>query len=207
MKIIIFGATGSLGQQLVINALNEGHEVTAFSRHPEKLQQSNEKLNKLAGDVFSLTAVKAAVAGHDAVIIALGAGIFGKVREVGTDNVIKAMKAHGLDRLIVLSTMGAGDSRRYLNFFWKYLMFGLLLRQAMADHERQEAIVRSSGLNWTIVRPAAFTDDPATGKYKHGNQLINIPLTLKLPKADVAEFMLSQLTDTNYIHQAPMISL
>ncbi len=211
MKVIVFGATGSLGQHIVKNAIDHdhdhNHEITAFARHPDRLTLSGSQLKKVAGDVFDQQAVNAAIEGQDAVIIALGAGMKGRVRETGTRNVIEAMKCAGVSRLIVLSTLGAGNSRRYLNFFWKYLMFGILLRRAMVDHERQELIVRESGLDWTIVRPAAFTDEPATGCYKHGSMMDEGELALKLPRADVAEFMLSQLEHPQYLHQTPALSL
>lgn len=210
MNVIIFGATGTLGRHLVEQALSQGHEVTAFARHPETLGLEHERLRYQAGDVLDAAAVDRAVAGavgsHDAVLIALGAGRKGGVRAAGTRNVIDAMKHHGVKRLICLSTLGAGDSRNLLNFFWKRIMFGLLLRAAYADHEAQERLVRQSGLDWTLVRPGAFTDGDATGQYRHGAPLPADNLTLKIARADVAGFMLRQLTDTAYLHRAPGVT-
>jgi len=116
------------------------------------------------------------------------------------------MQRRGLRRLVCLSTLGAGDSRALLNFFWKRIMFGLLLREAYADHEAQEAIVKRSGLDWIIVRPGAFTDGPATGAYKHGFPPTEKNLKLKISRADVADFMLRQLTDDTYLRQSPGLS-
>lgn len=206
MKVIIFGATGTIGRQLVEQALRQGHRVTAFARRPDALKLDHHCLDLCAGDVLDRQAVAEAVRGHDAVVIALGAGRKGTVRSVGTRHIIEAMQRHGVRRLSCLSTLGAGDSRAHLNFFWKRIMFGFLLRDAYADHQAQEAVVERSDLDWTIVRPGAFTDGPATGIYKHGFPTTEPDLKLKISRADIAGFMLRQLTDDTYLRQAPSLS-
>lgn len=206
MKLIVFGATGSVGRKLVEQALDQGHQVTAFARRPAALEPAHPNLTRVAGDVLDRAAVMAAVEGHDAVVIALGAGHKGGVRAPGTRNVIAAMQHHGVRRLVCQSTLGAGDSRPLLTFFWKYVMFGLLLRAAYADHQAQEALVRDSGLDWVIVRPAAFTDGPASGAYRHGFAPTAKDLTLKISRADVAGFLLRQVTDDRYLRQTPGLS-
>jgi uncharacterized protein YbjT (DUF2867 family) len=85
-------------------------------------------------------------------------------------------------------------------------MFGLLLREAFADHEQQEAHVVGSGLDWTIVRPAAFTDGGRTGAYRHGFSPAEKGLRLKISRADVADFMLDQLKNDTYLRKAPGLS-
>ncbi len=206
MNLIIFGATGTVGRLLVEQALSQGHRVTAFARRPSALKLDHRDLTRRAGDVLDRGAVADAVQGHDAVLIALGAGRKGGVRAAGTEHIIGAMARHGVRRLVCQSTLGAGDSRAQLNFFWKRIMFGLLLRPAYADHEAQEALVRQSGLDWIIVRPAAFTDGPATGACKHGFPPTEKALKLKVSRADVAGFMLRQLTDDAYLRQSPGLS-
>ena len=206
MKLIIFGATGTLGRHLVEQALARGHRVTAFARRPDALELKHHCLDRRAGDVLDRQAVADAVRGHDAVVIALGSGRKGTVRSVGTQHVIEAMQRHGVRRLSCLSTLGAGDSRAHLNFFWKRIMFGFLLRDAYADHLAQEACVAESDLDWTIVRPGAFTNGPATGAYKHGFPSTERNLKLKISRADIAGFMLRQLTDDTYLRQSPSLS-
>ncbi len=206
MKLIIFGATGTVGRHLVGQALAQGHRVTAFARKPLALKLDHRDLTRRAGDVLDRGAVADAVQGHDAVLIALGAGRKGTVRAVGTGHILDAMARSGVRRLICQSTLGAGDSRALLNFFWKRIMFGLLLRDAYADHEAQEAAVEQCGLDWTVVRPAAFTDGPATGAYKHGFPATEKNLKLKISRADVARFMLGQLTDNTYLRRSPGLS-
>ena len=206
MKLIIFGATGTVGRHLVEQALDQGHDVTAFARHPDALKLDHDNLTRRVGDVLNADEVKAAVLGHDAALIALGAGRKGTVRAAGTRNIVNAMRSDGPHRLVCETTLGVGDSRPLLNFFWKRIMFGLLLRPAYADHVEQEAIIRDSDLDWVIVRPGAFIDGPVTGTYKHGFPVTEKNLTLKIARADVADFMLRQLTDNTYLHRTPSLS-
>jgi uncharacterized protein YbjT (DUF2867 family) len=206
MKLIIFGATGSIGRHLVGQALSQGHRVTAFARRPSALKLDSPGLTRRAGDVLDGDTVISAVEGHDAVLIALGAGRKGAVRSVGTKHVIDAMERCGVRRLVCQSTLGAGDSHALLNFFWKRIMFGLLLREALADHEAQEEFVKKSNLDWIIVRPAAFTDGPAGGACKHGFPNSEKGLKLKISRADVAEFMLRQLSHDTYLRRSPSLS-
>ena len=206
MKILIFGATGTVGRELVTQALEKGHEVTAFARNPSKLEIEHPSLEIIEGDVMESALVDRAVPGHDAVLVALGAGTKGQVRATGTRNIVQAMQKDGVRRLVCLSTLGVGDSRVHLNFYWKYIMFGMLLRVAFADHVSQEEHVTRSGLDWTIVRPAAYTDGERTGNYRHGFAATEKGLKLKISRADVAEFVLAQLDDNSYIHKTPGVS-
>ena len=206
MKVLIFGATGTVGRELVTQALEMGHTVTAFARDPSKLAIGHASLEIIEGDVMDSAAVDRAVAGHDAVLIALGAGSKGQVRSTGTRNIIQAMQKSGTRRLVCLSTLGVGDSRGNLNFLWKYIMFGMLLRAAFADHVTQEDDVIRSGLDWTIVRPAAYTDGERTGDYRHGFPATEKGLKLKISRADVADFVLTQLANDSYIRMTPGVS-
>ncbi|PZD70550.1 3 beta-hydroxysteroid dehydrogenase/Delta 5--_4-isomerase [Acaryochloris thomasi RCC1774] len=206
MLLLIFGATGSVGHQVVEQALEQGHSVAAFTRNPQKLNIQHPNLKFIEGDVMNSPAVEQAVQGKEAVLCSLGAGRNGVIRSEGTRNIVKAMEKASVQRLICQSTLGVGDSRANLDFFWKYIMFGLLLRPAYTDHVFQEAYVRQSRLDWTIVRPAAFTDEGRTGAYQHGFTGSEKGLTLKISRADVADFMLKQLGDNTYLHKTPGLS-
>jgi putative NADH-flavin reductase len=206
MKITIFGASGSVGREATKQAIEQGHEVTAFVRDPAKLGIEDVGLRIVEGDVMNAASVEQAVSGQDAVLCILGAGRKGNVRSEGTRNIIIAMEKTGVRRLICQSSLGVGDSSGNLNFFWKYIMFGMLLREAYADHVRQEEFIKQSGLDWTIVRPAVFTDGPRTGRYRHGFSSDASGLTLKISRADVADFLLKQLTDDTYLRKAPGLS-
>lgn len=205
-KIIIFGATGTIGQQLVEQATQSKNTVTAFVRNPKKLQKAENSLKIHEGDVLNYANVLSAVKGQDVVIVALGAGRQGKVRSVGTKNIIEAMKDAGVKRLICQSTLGTGDSNQTLNFFWKNIMFGWFLKEAFLDHEEQERLVRDSGLAYTIVRPGAFTNGPLTGDYTHGAVKDDMKLKLKVSREDVASFILNQMDSDQYLNQSPILS-
>lgn len=203
-KLLVFGATGSIGRELVKQALASEYEVTAFVRNPAKMEIAHSRFNVVQGDVLTPQAVEDAMINQDAILIALGAGkrITGRVRSEGTRIIIQAMQKAGKKRLICQTTLGVGDSRANLNFYWKRIMFGGLLRQVYLDHVLQEKIVKESDLDWTIVRPGSFTDGPRTGQYQHGFAA-NKKTTLKISRADVADFMLKQLTDHTYLHATP----
>lgn len=207
MKLIIFGATGSVGRQLVQQALEAGHTVTAFTRSPGKLKElSHSRLRVVEGDVFNQKQVMDSLENHEVVLCALGAGRKGIVRSVGTKNILAAMEKKGLARFICQTTLGAGDSRGNLNFFWKHIMFGWFLKQAYVDHELQEKYIQQSRLDWTIIRPAAFTNGELTGNYQHGFPAMEKKLKLKISRADVANFMLRQLATDEYSQKAASLS-
>lgn len=197
LKIIIFGATGGLGRCMVEQAYALGHQVTAFVRSRAALEPY-EDLKEVRGDVLDAASVSRALAGQEAVLCVLG-GAKG-VRVEGTRNILAAMQQHGVRRLIAVSSWGVGDSRRGIlaNLAW------LFLREALAEHQAQEAIIRQSGLDWTILRPTRLTDGPLTGKYRVGN--ISVGMSPQISRADMADFALKQLTDPTYLHQAPTIS-
>lgn len=203
MKLIIFGATGTVGRHLTAQAAAAGFDVTAFARHPSDLPRG---VTAYAGDVLSAVDVDTAIRGQDAVIVVLGNGAKGGLRAQGTANIIRAMRNAGVKRLICQSTLGAGESRGNLNLFWKHIMFGLLLRGAYKDHQLQERFVRASGLDWTIVRPGAFTDGPLTADYRHDFPATDRSVELKISRADVAHYLLRVLCDAASIGRTPGLS-
>ncbi len=197
MNIIVFGASRGVGRQVALQALAKGHDVTAFARNPKLEPHPN--LSVLAGDVLDAQAVARAVVGFDAVICALGSGNTnqGNVRSMGTANIVAAMREAGVRRLVAVSSFGVGDSRKGLvaNIAW------LFLRAALEEHERQEVIIRSSGLNWTIVRPTGLTNDPATGNIRVGSSGRG-----RISRVDVAAFVLNQLVDDSSFSRSITIS-
>jgi len=209
MKVIVFGASGTVGKHLVNQALSDGHEVSAFCRNPKKLAGlSHPNLALIQGDVLNSSDVAEAVKNHDLVCITLGSGKDRKseVRSRGTKVIIEAMQSSGVKRLICQTTLGAGDSHIYLNFFWRNIMFGWYLKKIFQDHELQEQYVIQSGLNWTIVRPSAFMDGERTGQYHHGSKLNGQKLRLKISRADVADFILQQFQSDQYLGETPGLS-
>jgi uncharacterized protein YbjT (DUF2867 family) len=208
MKVIVFGATGSVGRLAVKELLEAGHEVTAFARKPEKLGLTDANLFRTAGDALDAKDVLEAVKGHDAAVITLGSGLSRKsvIRSQGTMNVIRAMQAQGVKRLICQSTLGARDSWSNLNFWWKRVMFGALLAPVFRDHELQEQLVEASGLDWTIVRPAAFTDEPTRRPVIEDVPNSARGLDLKISREELARFLTSQVIDSQYLGRAVGLS-
>jgi putative NADH-flavin reductase len=208
MNLLVFGATGGTGRQLVAQALTQGHTVTAFARTPAKLAIEHAHLRVVPGDVLDAAAVQAAMAGHDAVLSALGAPAGNKapVRSAGTRHILQAMEQAGVRRFVCLTTLGMGDSRPALPLAYKYLIVPLFLRRAFADSELQEAHIRQSTVEWTIARPATLTNGPRTGHYRHGFPATEPGLKIKISRADVADFMLRQLQEPTYLRRAASLS-
>ena len=206
MKLLIFGATGSVGIPLVKQALEQGHSVTAFTRSPEKLSDlAHSRLTIFKGDILDIKSVEEAVKGQECVMCVIGDGNKGGVRAAGTRNIITGMKKAGVKRLICETTLGLGDSKGNLNLLWK-VIFGVFLRKAFKDHEQQEHQLFGSHLEFTIVRPSAFTSGERTGSYKVGFDAKAKGLSLKIARADVADFMLKQVQDQHYIGKSVSIS-
>lgn len=211
MKLIIFGATGGTGRQLAEQALAQGHAVTAFLRSPGRLGLSHGNLTSVQGDVLDAAAVSRAMPGHDAVLCALGAPALktGVIRSAGTRNIVAAMERAGVRRLICQTSLGYGDSRAVLKitpFVFRFIIAPLLLRQGFADHARQEEHIKSSNLDWVIARPGNLTDAGSTGRYRHGFAADDPTIKAEISRADVADFMLRQLTDNSYLGKTPGLS-
>ena len=208
MKLIVFGSTGPTGRQVVTQALEQGHDVTAFARSPDKFDQKHAKLHVIKGNVLDFASVERAIQGQDVVLCTLGMPPKDKnnLRANGTKNIIRAMEKTGVRRFICQSSYGVGDTSDTLPFLMKYLIVPFILRRAFADHEVQENYIKESQLDWIIARPAALTDGEHTGSYQHGFTSDNKTVTFKISRADTADFMLKQLADNNYLQKTPSIS-
>lgn len=192
--VMVFGATGKTGRQIVQQALDRGLGVTAFVRDPAKLAIGHSRLETVTGDILDAAAVDAALARRpDAVISALG--IFQREPSTalseGTAHVLAAMKAHGVARLVVVSSLGAGDSRGQGSLLARALQ-RFLLRHVLDDKTRQEQLIASSGIAATVLRPPQLTDDPGI---RDDVVLWSGPaprrrLTWKVSRATVAKYVL-----------------
>ena len=206
MNVTIFGATGTTGRFVLEEALARGHAVTALTRRPDELDD-HENLEVVAGDVLDPEAVEKVVIGHDAVISALGAGMRRTtLRTDGTRNIVEAMQRQGVRRLVSQSVFGLGDGAEKLPLHWKLVVKPLILRNAYRDHAGQEAVVASSGLDWTITRPVSLRDTEPTGRYQDGPAAAMNDITLKIGLTDLARFTLDQLESDKYLHRRPGIS-
>ncbi|HLY43447.1 MAG TPA: NAD(P)H-binding protein [Terracidiphilus sp.] len=212
MRLVIFGASGATGEHLVQQALAQNHLVTAFARRPESvIAAPAPDLTVVTGDIHDAGAVSAAIAGHDAVLSALGARNLGHsdVLEVGIRNILAGMKAHGVRRIIVLGASGAvpgagkhqgSGTRAFLQ-----LIGSTLLREPFRSQRDQERLLAASDTQYTIVRPPRLLNQPAIGHYRVQEDGLP-PGGLTVPRTDVAEFMLRQLTDPAWIRKAPYLA-
>lgn len=211
MKLLIFGATGGTGLKLVEQALEKGYMVTAFARNPQKLPIQHPKLRIIQGDVMNLTSVINAMLGQDAVLSSIGAPAnkTGTVRSTGTKNIIQAMEKAGIKRFICQTSLGYGDSIKVLDstpFYFKHIIVPFLLKKGFADHALQEEYIKQSQLDWVIARPGNLTNNGLTGKYRQGFAATDKKIKVKISRADVADFMLKQLTEDTYLHKTPGLS-
>jgi putative NADH-flavin reductase len=124
----------------------------------------------------------------------------------GTKSIVQAMEKLGVKRFICESSLGVGDSKGRLGLLYTYVLIPLFLRGLFADKEVQERIIRDSGLDWVIVRPAALTNGLRRGAYRHGEDIGHWMFTRKISRSDVADFMLKQLTENRYLHMTPGVS-
>lgn len=205
MKLALFGATGGTGVEILKQAIAADHTVVALARNPAKITVPQIQLTTVTGDVLEQAEVDKVVAGSDAVICTLGntSNNPDMVVSTGTKHIIDAMQRYGVQRLIVVSSLGVGDSKDQVPFFFKVLM-KTVLRKVMKDKEAQEQLVRNSGLTWTIVRPGGLTDKPRSGNYQVSTDASTI--AGQIARADVAEFVLQELTENAYIHKTPAIT-
>ncbi len=205
MKLAVFGATGGTGQEIVKQALKAGHEVTVLVRDSSRLHVNHDKLYLVIGNVLNLEKVEETLAGSEAVCCSLGNTAHNPdfVVSDGTQNIIAGMSKQHIKRLVVVSALGVGDSRDRVSRSFK-MMVKTVLRKAYEDKERQEQLVRESGLDWVIVRPGGLTNGPATGEYEFG-----LDPSIgggQVSRADVAAFVLQQLSEDTFLHQTPAIA-
>ncbi len=194
----MFGATGGVGQPVWKRALEQGHEVTAFTRSPGKIDPG-AGARIAQGDVMDGDAVAEAAAGHDAAIVALGAnGLRDRTTlTAGTKNVVDGMTRHGVGRLVVLSAAGVGESWGQVPLLSR-VAFRTFLRNILAEHTAQEAIAKESSLDWTIVRAAVLNNDPASGRVVATNE----GKIERISRLDLAEFLVREASTGTYSGQA-----
>ena len=207
MKLTVFGASGGTGTQVVGQALDAGHQVTAVVRDRGRLAVADHPgLDVVVADVMRPAAIEGTVAGRDAVVSALGhsrrpaerkAAAHSPVCTDSARSITAAMRAAGTARLVVVSASGPfteGDGP-VMRFLAKPIT-QRVLRDPFADLVAMEEVVRGSGLDWTILRPPRLTDKPLTGRYRTRREL-NVRRGLVLPRADLAQLILAVCGDAD----------
>lgn len=205
-RVLIVGATGGTGRQLVQQALERGLSVTALVRDPSRLRIEHPRLKVIQGNVLDAGSVEAAVRGQDAVLSALGHKRYfypTRILSEGTRNILRAMEAQGVRRLVCQTSLGIGDSAGRLGAFYTLFIIPVILPFYFWDKARQERIIAASRVEWVIVRPGALTNGEKRSRSRHGRRIGSFFLTVGISRADVAEFMLNQLASDTYLRSAP----
>lgn len=209
MKITVFGATGHVGRLFVERALAAGHSVTAYVRKPQRIDAANQALRVVVGTLEDEEKINEAIAGSDAVVSVVGplGRQYKLIFAPAYEKIVRAMKTHGVKRLIALGTPSMPDSNDKFNliFFGLILVVGSLIHKGYEDIRKVGEIVRESGLEWTVVRVPLLTNRPARGNPKVG-YFGNGVTWPRLSRADFADFLMKELTDRTYIGKAPAIS-
>lgn len=203
MRLVIFGANGGTGRALLDQALVAGHEVTAFTRHPEQFGSARDRLTVVEGDVTVPASVAAAVRGTDAVLSALGVPYSRQpvsLYSVSTRHIVQAMQEEGVRRLVAVTSSAveptAGSQGSFvMDHVVEPLLTRVLGTTLYADMRQMESQIQSSGLDWTIVRPPALFDAPQVGHYETADTFIRGSYT---SRQDLAAFLLQQASHSNY---------
>lgn len=198
MKVVVFGATGGTGRQVVAQAIEAGHEVTVIARNPEAVEIRSERLEIFQGDVLDLASFSKRIVGQDAVLSALGVNhckpttVYSK----GTGNIVKAMQEAGVRRLIGLSSAGLEipDDTPWMMRQTIKLIIQPMYKYAYEDMAQMEEKLRRSGLDWTVVRPPRLTNGPKTGTYRTALNK-HLSKAQGISRADLADYMIKSVHD------------
>jgi len=205
MKVVIFGASGKTGTLLTEQALAKGQQVTAYARREGAIKQKHPNLKVITGNLNDAARLNSAIAGADACFSVLGGGSLTRhAHEIvqGIDRIVSIMEAAGVRRFVYLSSIGAGESRNFMGPVIRFFIADVILRVPLADHTANERRLSESKIQWTVVRPASLTDGPRTRNLQNGNEKTLLKGNKKISRANVASFMLEQLTDTTNLNKA-----
>ncbi|XP_043230944.1 oxidoreductase tpcG-like [Amphibalanus amphitrite] len=216
MKLAVLGATGQTGQHLVSLALGQGHSVTAVVRNPDKLQQKHDNLSVVKASIFSAEELTEAFRGHDAVLSALGFSRSDNPVTGYTESMkaaVAAMRASGVKRLVVMTSfytdiVSGGNG----GFLVNWILIPLIKRVLMNMREMEQYLESEAGdLDWTVVRPGGLSNRTLldqTPVQEEGGMFVSEPgVAMSIPRANVANFMLSQLQDSPYVRKTVAIAM
>ncbi len=208
LRVLVVGGTSGIGLETVKLALGRGHRVTAMARRPERMTIRHENLQTIGGDILDAGAVESAMVRHDAVVTTTS---LGPTRDpvslfsAGTRNVLAAMGSVGAHRLIAVTGIGAGDSRGHGGFVYDRIFQPLALKTIYEDKDREEALIKASDTQWTIVRPGHLTDEPGEARYRIIGDLQGIS-SGTIARADVAHFIVAELESPRHLRAIVLLT-
>ncbi|WP_035384649.1 SDR family oxidoreductase [Ferriphaselus sp. R-1] len=196
-SVLVIGANGPTGIECCRQAACAGLQVRALVRNPARLPpETLPGIEVVQGDVLDVASLRSATRGMDAVLSALGTPLQRTpvtLLSQGTRNLVQAMAESGTERLLCITGMGAGSSRGHGGFLYDRIILPWLLREIYRDKDRQEHVVHTSGLDWTLIRPAWLTDGRLTGRYRCLTELAPGDRLGRIARADVAHFIVGEL--------------
>jgi uncharacterized protein YbjT (DUF2867 family) len=207
VKFLVLGATGRTGVHFVKKALDQGHQVTALVRRADVTVDPRAQI--LSGDVTDATVIAAAARGHDAVISTLGVKSIRKTPTLITDTVravIASAKTSGVDRFVIVSAFGVGDSLANASFL-AGLIFRTALRKKYKDKAASEVLLKASGLKWTLEYPGALNNGIGRRYAAVALQdVTTLPILPSTSRANVANFLLHSAVENTFIHQTVVVT-
>ena len=209
MRIVVFGASGGTGRELVKQGLALGHDVTVFVRNPAAFA-SGDRLHIVAGDARNSKAVAPAIGGQDAVLSALG-GTLGDdtLLPESMEHILAAMKQARVRRLIVLGASGVwpGATKRLSAPMraMARVFDATLLKKPFQAQRAMQTKIQASDTEWTVVQPPRLVNKPGTGRFRVDGEALPAG-GVQIARADVATFMLEQLSSTLWLRKAPFIA-
>jgi putative NADH-flavin reductase len=208
-RLLIIGATGGTGRELVAQALDRGYTVTALVRNPSKLQPHLSRVTVIQGDVLDRSSVEKAMHNQDAVVSALGHKRYfypTRILSEATRNILQEMEIHGVRRFVCETSLGIGDSAGRMGLYYTLFTIPAVLPFYFWDKTRQERLIAESEAEWVIVRPGALSNADKRGCSHVGRRVGNLLWTVRVARADVAEFMLDQLESDTFLRGAPGVA-
>ncbi len=208
MRILVIGGTRGLGLAVVRAAFEAQHTLTVLARHVGDFEAPVNGVRMVVGDAGDAADVERAIAGQDAVVWAVGVAPTRRPVHVfsrGTQYMLASMERFGVRRLLCVTGVGAGDSKGQGGFLQAAIMQPLLRRTIFEDKSRQEAQIRASALDWTIVRPAALADGPATGACA-AHVLPDVAVARRIRRADVAAFIVGNVDASRYLRKSVLLT-
>ncbi|WP_421999301.1 NAD(P)-dependent oxidoreductase [Reyranella sp.] len=207
MRVLLLGASGGVGRRLLEQGTKRGHVIRAQTRVLSRLADAPAGVEVVAADPTDAAALRALVAGQQAVVMALGATpgrrttLFSDV----TAKLILAMRAEGTTRLVAITGVGAGETRGHGGLLYDNVIYPLFTRPLYADKNRQEELVRRSALDWVLVRPAPFKSTSGMTPLQAITEIRPTTRLTRIKREEVATFVLDELTNDRYLHKAVFI--